>query len=108
MFPTFQRKAHLAEMRSLPELLTEFAEVRAANLVQLQALNLTPQDLQRCGRHLALRMVTLSQLLATWPAHDLSHLHQISRTLALDYCEAVVPWSRYLGVLQCHGHSEQS
>ena len=29
-FPTFQREAHLANARSLPELLTEFAELRAS------------------------------------------------------------------------------
>lgn len=104
-FPTFQREAHLGDSRSLPELLTEFAELRAVNLAQLQALHLTSQDLERRGRHPAFGMVTLSQLLATWPAHDLSHLHQISRILASQYREAVGPWSRYLGVLHCDGHS---
>ena len=108
VFPTFQREAHLSEVRALPELLTEFAELRAASLAHLQALNLTPQDLERRGRHPALGLVTLSQLLATWPVHDLSHLHQISRTLAAQYRQAVGPWSRYLGVLHCHGHSEKA
>ena len=104
-FPTFQREAHLGDTRSLPELLTEFAELRASSLAQLQALNLTPQDLERCGRHPAFGKVTLSQLLATWPTHDLTHLHQIARILASQYREAVGPWSRYLGVLHCDGHS---
>jgi hypothetical protein len=107
-FPTFQREAHLRDARTLPDLLTEFAELRAVSLAQLQALNLTPRDLERRGRHPAFGMVTLSQLLAAWPVHDLTHLHQISRTLALQYREAVGPWSRYLGVLHCHGHSEQA
>ena len=107
-FPTFRREAHLGDVRPLPELLTEFAESRAAGLAQLQALNLTPQDLSRRGRHPALGPVTLSQLLATWSAHDLSHLHQISRTLAWQYRKAVGPWSRYLGVLHCQGHSEEA
>ena len=49
--------------------------------------------------------VTLSQLLATWAAHDLTHLHQLSRVMAHQYREAVGPWSAYLGVLQCAGHS---
>jgi hypothetical protein len=107
-FPTFQREAHLGEVRSLPELLTEFAELRAVSLAQLRALNLTPQDLERRGCHPAFGLVTLSQLLAAWPVHDLSHLHQISRTLASQYREAVGPFSRYLGVLHCHGHSEKA
>jgi DinB superfamily len=104
-FPTFQREAHLGDSRSLPELLNEFAERRAASIASLQALSLKPQDLERRGRHPAFGLVTLSQLLATWPAHDLSHLHQISRILASQYREAVGPWSRYLGVLHCDGHS---
>jgi hypothetical protein len=49
--------------------------------------------------------VTLSALLATWAAHDLTHVHQISRLMAHQYREAVGPWSVYLGVLQCTGHS---
>jgi len=62
-------------------------------------------DLARRGRHPALGVVTLSQLLATWAAHDLTHLHQISRIMANQYREAVGPWSAYLGVMQCSGHS---
>ena len=53
----------------------------------------------------ALGTVTLAQLLATWAAHDLTHLHQLSRVMAHQYREAVGPWSAYLGVLQCAGHS---
>jgi len=49
--------------------------------------------------------VTLSQLLATWAVHDLTHLHQVSRVMAHQYCDAVGPWSAYLGVLHCKGHS---
>jgi len=44
-------------------------------------------------------------LLATWAVHDLTHLHQISRIMAQQYREAVGPWSAYLGVLRCAGHS---
>ena len=44
-------------------------------------------------------------LLATWAAHDMTHLHQIARILANQYRDAVGPWSRFLGVLHCNGHS---
>jgi hypothetical protein len=44
-------------------------------------------------------------LLATWAAHDLTHLHQIARIMAHQYREAVGPYATYLGVLQCEGHS---
>ena len=63
------------------------------------------QELNRRGLHPALGAVTLSQLLATWAAHDLTHLHQISRIMAHQYREAVGPWSAYLGGMQCAGHS---
>lgn len=91
--------------RSLPQLLDEFAAVRSDSLSQLRALNLQSPDLQRRGRHPAFGPVTLSQLLATWAVHDLTHLHQLSRLMAHQYREAVGPWSVYLGVLQCAGHS---
>jgi hypothetical protein len=79
--------------------------LRTENLDELRALNLRPEDLERRGRHPSLGAVTLSQLLATWAAHDLTHLHQISRLMACQYREAVGPWAAYLGVLHCEGHS---
>jgi hypothetical protein len=71
----------------------------------LQALNLQSEDLIRRGRHPRLGVVTLSQLLATWAVHDLTHVHQLSRVMAHQYRDAVGPWSAYLGVLHCDGHS---
>jgi DinB family protein len=91
--------------KSLQELLDEFARLRAEKLNELRALNLREEDLGRRGKHPALGPVTLSQLLATWAAHDLTHLHQLSRIMAHQYREAVGPWSAFLGVMQCNGHS---
>jgi len=91
--------------KSLGQLLDEFARLRSENLDGLRALNLQPEDFQRRGRHPALGIVTLSELLATWAAHDLTHLHQISRIMAHQYREAVGPWIRFLGVMHCAGHS---
>jgi hypothetical protein len=91
--------------KSLGQLLDEFARLRAQGLGELRAMNLQPNDLERRGRHPALGVVTLSQLLATWAAHDLTHLHQISRVMAHQYDAAVGPWHGYLGVLKCGGHS---
>jgi len=106
-FEPFDRVAKMREAKgqSLAQLLDRFAEVRAQNIAELRALNLTPDDLQRRGRHPALGGVTLSQLLATWAAHDLTHLHQLSRVMAHQYRDEVGPWIAYLGVLQCAGHS---
>jgi DinB superfamily len=106
-FDRFDRFAQAKESpdRSLDQLLHDFARLRRENVAALQALNLQPEDLKRRGRHPALGVVTLSQLLATWSAHDLTHLHQLSRVMAHQYRDAVGPWSAYLGVLHCDGHS---
>jgi hypothetical protein len=106
-FEPFDRWAQERESQSklLAQLLDEFTRLRSANLNELRALNLRPEDLARRGQHPVLGAVTLSQLLATWAAHDLTHLHQISRVMAHQYRDAVGPWSAYLGVLHCAGHS---
>jgi DinB superfamily len=106
-FGPFDRWGHVqaSQGKSLEQLLDEFARVRSENLDELRAMNLHHQDLERRGLHPALGVVTLSELLATWAVHDLTHLHQISRVMAHQYRDAVGPWSEYLGVLQCSGHS---
>ena len=106
-FDPFDRRAQEAESDGKPlgQLLDEFARLRSDNLAELRSLKLGPEDLNRRGLHPALGTVTLSQLMATWAAHDLTHLHQISRIMAHQYREAVGPWSAYLGVMQCDGHS---
>jgi hypothetical protein len=106
-FDPFDRFAQLRESRdkSLEQLLDDFARLRKENLAALQALNLQPEDFTRRGRHPALGVVTLSELLATWVVHDLTHVHQLSRVMAYQYRDVVGPWSAYLGVLQCAGHS---
>jgi hypothetical protein len=109
-FEPFDRLAQFRESqgKAVPELLDEFARLRSQNLNELSSLGLRPEDLARRGRHPSLGVVTLSELLATWAAHDLTHLHQISRIMAYQYRDAVGPWIRYLGVLQCAGHSAQA
>ena len=109
-FPPFARDGHTKykQGKALPTLLDEFANVRAQKIYELRSLHLTAADLERQGIHSAFGLVTLSQLLATWAAHDLTHLHQISRIMAYQYREAVGPWTRFLGVMQCSGHSAAS
>jgi hypothetical protein len=106
-FDRFDRFAQEKESRgkSLDQLLDQFARLRRENVAALQELDLQPQDLARRGTHPELGVVTLSQLLATWAVHDLTHLHQLSRVMAHQYRDAVGPWSAYLGVLKCAGHS---
>ncbi len=106
-FDPFDRWAQERESRgkSIEQLLDEFARLRGENLSELRAMNLRPEDLRKRGRHPELGPVTLSELLATWAAHDLTHLHQVSRVMAHQYREVVGPWGAYLGVMQCGGHS---
>jgi hypothetical protein len=93
------------QQRTLSQLLDEFSRLRTENLAELESLRLTEADFGLQGLHPAFGSVSLSQLLATWAVHDLTHLHQISRILAHQYRDAVGPWIAYLGVLQCDGHS---
>ena len=95
-FDRFDRLGHILESRgkSLEQLLDEFARLRRENLAALRELNLKSEDLLRLGRHPALGVVTLSELLATWAAHDLTHLHQLSRVMAYQYRAAVGPCTR--------------
>ena len=83
----------------MPDLLDDFARLRAANLRELGSFNLTEADLDRVGRHPELGAVTLRQLLATWVTHDLDHIMQIARVLARQYSDQVGPWRAYLRII---------
>jgi uncharacterized damage-inducible protein DinB len=83
----------------LDDLLAAFERVRAKNLLDLAALDITPDKLARKGTHPALGTVTLAQLLATWVAHDLNHIGQVVEVLARQYDAAVGPWRQYLAIL---------
>jgi hypothetical protein len=100
-FEPFDRFAQFtaSQGRTLASLLDEFAAVRGKSLRDLAALGLTDADLDRRGRHPQLGIVTLRQLLATWVAHDLDHIAQISRVLARQYSDEVGPWRAYLRII---------
>ena len=88
-----------SEGKSLAELLDEFAQLRAGNVATLVGWDLTDAQLQLEGEHPEFGRVTLRQLLATWAAHDLSHVAQAARVMAKQYREAVGPWRAYLPVM---------
>jgi len=100
-FDKFDRFAQLAvsQGRTLASLLDELATLRQDSLRELATLRLTDADLDRRGRHPELGVVTLRQLLATWVAHDLDHVVQISRVLARQYSDEVGPWRAYLRII---------
>jgi DinB superfamily len=101
-FAPFDREAMFAASkgRSLGELLDEFEALRGESLARLRALGLSDSDLDRRGLHPQLGPVTLRQHLATWVAHDLDHLWQISRVMAGRYRETVGPWREFLSILK--------
>jgi len=100
-FTPFDRFAQFRDSRgkSLDDLLREFESLRAENLRTLAGWRLQPADLHRPGRHADLGPVTLGQLLATWVAHDLGHVAQITRVMARQYRGEVGPWVAYLPIL---------
>jgi DinB family protein len=100
-FDKFDRfaQAEASRGRTLASLLDEFATLRQTNLRALTAMRLTDKDLERTGRHPVFGPVTLGQLLATWVAHDLDHVMQISRVLGRQYSDAVGPWKAYLRII---------
>jgi hypothetical protein len=104
-FTPFDRFAQFEDSRgkTLEELLETFAVLRAGSLAHLASLELTAADLRRRGRHPELGPVTVEQLLATWVAHDLSHLAQIARVMGKAYTDAVGPWAAYLPMLGVRG-----
>lgn len=106
-FPSFAREP-TAGVAATAELLSEFSAARARSIQQLRALRLTPEQLELRGTHPAFGSVRLRELLAAWAAHDLDHMHQITRVLAKQHSEGVGPWRAFLGVLRCDGHGDSA
>lgn len=100
-FPPFDRFSQRSKpARSAAQLLDEFASRRAASLDELASLRLSPADLQRRSRHPEFGVVTLGQHLATWVAHDLTHVSQVTRVMARRLAAHVGPWRAYLRVVR--------
>jgi hypothetical protein len=100
-FEPYDRFAQVRESegKTMAALLDELATLRAANLETLRGWRIGERELALEGEHPALGTVTLRQLLATWVAHDLGHLAQVSRVMAKQYRDAVGPWRAYLPIL---------
>ncbi len=100
-FEPFDRYAmyEASSGKTIAMLLDEFETLRSENLITLESLRLTEADFERRGRHPAFGPVTLRQLLATWPTHDLNHIHQIAKCMAWQYKDEIGPSQAYMGVL---------
>jgi hypothetical protein len=85
--------------KTLLQLLDEFEKVRIENMIWFRSLKLTATDLDKKGMHPKLGEVTLKNLLATWVAHDLTHIAQITRVMAKQYKEEMGPWPEFYRIL---------
>jgi hypothetical protein len=101
-FDPFDREAQFrdSEGKSLSTLLDEFSSLRRENLARMRAMNLGPAQFELEGTHPTLGKVTVRQLLATWTAHDLAHLLQVSRVMAKRYKQDVGPWAEFMSVMK--------
>ncbi|MFQ5591372.1 MAG: DinB family protein [Phycisphaerae bacterium] len=101
-FPPFDRYAMHKDSRgkTLDDLLSTFESLRERNLRELKAMHLTDQKLALRGTHPSLGPVTLEALLAMWATHDLNHIHQIAKCMALQYRDAVGPWRPHVSVFR--------
>lgn len=100
-FEPFDREAMFGKSKgkSIAELLDEFAEKRKESLQDLDEMQLTPELLEKRGKHPELGSVLMRQLLATWVVHDLGHIRQIARVMSKQYGDEVGPWRAYLSIL---------
>ncbi len=99
-FVPFDRFAQFQyiEGKTLEGLLDEFENLRTKNIERLRSAGVEDK-MEQTGVHPELGEVTMAQLIATWTAHDLSHISQISRFLARKLTDDVGPWRVYLSVL---------
>lgn len=100
-FVRWNREAMYEESKgkSLQQLLDEFAAIRKENMDWFRSLNLTEAELDKKGMHPVLGDVTLKNLLATWVAHDLTHIAQITRVMAKQYKMEMGPWPEFFRIL---------
>lgn len=101
-FAPFDRFAFFQKSKgkTLHELLGTFETLRKENLCVLEELKLGPGHFELKGSHPEFESVTLGQLIATWAVHDLGHIEQIVRTMAIQYNDNVGPWKTYLSILK--------
>lgn len=100
-FPPFDRFKHLERGdRAVEQSLAHFKQLRAQSVKQLREMRLQGMDVETEGHHPDFGTVKLRELLSTWVVHDLTHLTQIVRVMALRYKDDVGPWSAYLSILK--------
>lgn len=75
------------------EMAADYARCRELSLAVLARVTLA--DLHRTARHSELGIVTMSELLHEWAAHDLMHTVQAERAIMQPFITASGPWRHY-------------
>ncbi len=84
--------------KSIAQLLDDFENERRSSLQTIQS-QLDTGSLEKTGTQPSLGKVTMKNLLASWVAHDLTHLTQVARVLAKQYKTEVGSFFAYLNIL---------
>ena len=95
-FPAFDpdtQGTHSESTRKPIELAEEFNLLRQGSLVLLRKVS--PADLEKKARHQELGLVTMSELLHEWAAHDLMHTVQAEQALMQPFIRGCGPWDKY-------------
>jgi len=100
-FVPFDRLAQFeaSKGKSIDDLLKEFHRARHQSLETLISWHLSDEQLGLTGVHPEFGEVTLSELIASWVAHDMTHIRQIVTYLAKKFGPHVGPWKEYLSIL---------
>jgi hypothetical protein len=101
MFHPFDRFAQFenSKGKTISQLLIEFSDLRRDNIQTLESLNIDESTLEMRGIHPELGQVSLQQLISTWVAHDLNHIHQMTRVMVKNHKPLMGPWSKYFSLL---------
>jgi hypothetical protein len=101
-FEPFDRYAQfeLSKGKTLADLLDEFGRERRKSVNELKSMQLTDDLLKLKGIHPEFGDVAMSELIAAWVAHDMTHIRQIAQFIAKKYTNEVGPWKEYLSILQ--------
>ena len=93
-FVPFDRLAEFqaSKGKSIDELLKEFHQVRHESLETLISWNLSGEELALKGVHPEFGEVSLSELIASWVADDMTHIRQIATCIAKRFGPYVGPW----------------
>ena len=95
-FPAFDPDAQGSApvtAQSPADIVADFMRLRTDALALFDTV--TVADLTKRARHQELGMVTLSELIHEWAAHDLMHTVQAERALMQPFIRGCEPWQAY-------------